>query len=159
MTNIVIPSTPTPCLADDGCHPPASHRQKHSSHVRQRGVAAAMNCPYAAEPRAHIEYRRQPVLKQGCACTRHTSPQSTRGPKTLHKAWYNAQATFEIFCLTLFAVGGIRCRGIQALSNLPPHLEDLDTLALRSWLCLYFWDCGRACARGGGRRTMPRKDL
>ena len=44
------------------------------------------------------------------------------------------------YCLSLFSVGGIRCRGIETLSNLPPHFEQMDIFALQSWLLSRF--CG-----------------
>ena len=52
--------------------------------------------------------------------------------KTLPKACCTAQANC-IFGLSLFAVRGIRCCRMDALSNFP-SLKELDMLALWGWL-------------------------
>ena len=110
--------------------PPPSPLRKHSSGPKSPGKITV-----------------HPVLRQRHACARHTWQQSTRGPPTLCKVWYNAQAILQIFCLSLSAVGGIRCHGLETLSNLPPHLEQWDMLALRSWLGSRF--CSRLRHRFG----------
>ena len=63
--------------------------------------------------------------------TKHTQASNLTQHGTTHKQ-------LSKYCLSLFTVRGIRCHGIEALSDLPPHLEQLDMLALRSWVLSRF---------------------
>ena len=98
---------------------------------------------------------RFPVLGQGGACTPHAVPQETYVTENLpiphpqhncrnRALEHNVQTNFSKFWRSSLPIRGIRSCGIEALSDLAPHLEQLHMLAIwgRLWngLGFRFWN-------------------
>ena len=82
------------------------------------------------------------MLRQGGACARRAIPnyvtENVPIPHPQHNCrnralGHNVQANFSKFWRSSLPIRGIRSCGIEALSNLAPHLEQLHMRALWSW--------------------------
>ena len=84
---------------------------------------------------------RAPVLRQARACARRAVPKERMSPETCpyltlstivatRALQHNVQANFSEFWRSSLPIRAIRSCGIEALSHLAPHLEQLHMLAL-----------------------------